>query len=88
MLLEWFWRSQSERKGDSKVGFSFPGGSLRAGRCYVELVLVFPVGWPWGGLGSTVPGQCGLEDGLGAVGRVRGEPAWVFLVDPLVLEQP
>lgn len=82
MLLEWFWRSQSERKGDFKVGFSFPGGSLRVGRCYVKLVLVFPVGWPRGVLGSTArpacPGTMWGGGRLGAVGRVRGDPASGF----------
>lgn len=64
MLLEWFWRSRTERKGDPKVDFSFPGGSLRDGWCFVELVLVFPVRWPWAGLGSAAC-PCLSQDDVG-----------------------
>ena len=72
MLLEWFWRSPSERKGDPKVGFSFPGGSLQDGRCFVELVLIFPVRWPRGGLGSTACRCLSRDD----VGRRTAARAW------------
>lgn len=58
MLLEWFWRSQSERKGDPEAGFSFPGGSLRGGQCFVVLAFVFLVRWPRGRNGQLPTPAC------------------------------
>lgn len=79
-----------------RLVFSFPGWLLKDGRCFVELVLVFPVPWPWGGLGSAACFCLSWDDAgwrmvvgaLGAVRRVDGEPAWLFVADSLALELP
>lgn len=75
MLLEWFWRSRSERKGDPKVGFSFPEGSQRDGRCFVELILIFPVQWPQGGVGSAASPCLSWDD----AGQRMAAGAWGLL---------
>lgn len=69
MLLVWFWRSRSERKADPEVGFCFPGGLLRDGRCFVELVLVSPARWPQRCLGLS-RGDTGLRMATGGSGAV------------------
>lgn len=79
MLLVWFWRSRSERKADPEVGFCFPRGLLRDGRCFVELALVSPARWPQRCLGLS-GGDTGLRMATGA----RELLGWLHLLaDPL-----
>lgn len=60
-------------RGVPRLAFTFPGGALWSGRCFVGLIPVFPAHWPWGGLGSAAHGTM---LGLGGCWGVCAGPAW------------
>lgn len=85
MLLEWVWRSGSERKGDPKVGFYFSWRITMGWLVFCWAHPCFPSplamrrSWkhcPWD--------SAEVWELLGGLCRA----SLVFVADPLVLEQP